>query len=47
MLPIVVDETRDLSIEESLDALIAAATAWQGTKNFEDDVSLLAVEVRG
>jgi sigma-B regulation protein RsbU (phosphoserine phosphatase) len=35
----------DLSLDESLDALIDATIAWQGSDRFNDDLSLLAVEV--
>jgi sigma-B regulation protein RsbU (phosphoserine phosphatase) len=41
----IINEARDRSIDESLDALIDGAVAWQGTKDFADDVSLLAMEV--
>jgi sigma-B regulation protein RsbU (phosphoserine phosphatase) len=40
----VINETREKSLDESLDALIEAAVAWQGAKEFADDVSLLAME---
>ena len=42
-----IDETRDVSIDDSLDALIDAAVAWQGSDSFTDDLSLLALEVTG
>jgi sigma-B regulation protein RsbU (phosphoserine phosphatase) len=41
----VIDRTRDVSIDESIDALVDAAVAWQGSENFSDDLSLLALEV--
>jgi sigma-B regulation protein RsbU (phosphoserine phosphatase) len=41
----VIDETREKSLDESLDAIIDAAVAWQGSKEFADDVSILAMEV--
>lgn len=40
-----IDRCRELSIEDSSDALIDAAVAWQRSDQFADDLSLLAVEV--
>ena len=42
-----IDETRNMSIDDSLAALIDAAAAWQGSDDFTDDLSLLALEVTG
>ena len=43
----VIDRTRDVSLDESIDALVDAAVAWQGSQRFTDDISLLALEVAG
>ena len=42
-----IDQTGAMSLDESLDALLAAAVDWQGADGFSDDVSLLALEVPG
>jgi sigma-B regulation protein RsbU (phosphoserine phosphatase) len=42
-----IDQTGAMSLDESLDALLDAAVAWQGSEGFSDDVSLLALEVPG
>lgn len=44
-ITMVIEDSRSNSIDESPDALIAAATAWQGGEAFTDDVSLLALSV--
>ena len=41
----VFDQTREKSLDESIDALVDAAVAWQGSLRFEDDLSILALEV--
>ena len=41
----VVDESRGLTLSESIDAIVQAAVAWQGDDRFMDDVSLLAAEL--
>jgi len=43
----VIDQTRDVSLDDSIDALVDAAVAWQGSQRFADDISLLALEVAG
>lgn len=40
-----VDSLADQSIEQALDAIIAAAAAWQDRDAFDDDVSILALEI--
>lgn len=40
-----IDRCREISIEDSSDALIDAAVAWQRSDQFADDLSLLAAEV--
>ena len=40
-----VSEARDGSLGDALDAAIATAKAWQGGGHFDDDISLVAVEV--
>jgi len=41
----VIDQTHGVSLDESIDALVDAAVAWQGSQDFSDDLSLLALEV--
>jgi len=41
----VIDATRGVTLDESIDALVDAAVAWQGSEHFTDDLSLLALEV--
>ncbi len=36
----------EMSLEESLDTVVAEITAWRSADRFTDDVSLLAVEMR-
>ena len=43
----VIDATRAMTLDESIDALVDAAVAWQGSEQFTDDLSLLALEVPG
>jgi sigma-B regulation protein RsbU (phosphoserine phosphatase) len=44
-LPIDWGGARPLEIGDALDTVIASAREWQGAENFEDDLSLLALEV--
>jgi len=43
----VIEQAREMSLDESIDALVDAALAWQGSEGFSDDLSLLALEVSG
>jgi len=36
----------DVSLEQSLDAIIEAATHWQGREDFDDDLSIVAIEMQ-
>jgi hypothetical protein len=40
-----VDESRDRPLKESVDAIVSAGATWQGGFSFEDDVSIVALEI--
>jgi phosphoserine phosphatase RsbU/P len=41
----VVTQKRELSLDESLDALIGSITSWHGSDRFSDDLSIVALEI--
>lgn len=42
-----VSETRDLPLDGSLDELITRTEAWCGSSSFKDDLTILALEIKG
>jgi sigma-B regulation protein RsbU (phosphoserine phosphatase) len=46
-LQAVVARKRELTLDESLDALIGDITAWHGSDRFSDDLSIAALEIHG
>jgi serine phosphatase RsbU (regulator of sigma subunit) len=41
----VLEEARGLPLRESIDAAVQAAAAWQKGGSFDDDISMLAVQI--
>jgi serine phosphatase RsbU (regulator of sigma subunit) len=46
-LQAVVARKQELTLDESLDALIGDITAWHGSDRFSDDLSIAALEIHG
>ena len=44
-LETVIDEARELSLAQSIDAIVDAAAKWQGKAEFGDDISIVALEL--
>jgi len=42
----IVAQNQELTLDESLDALIGGITAWHGSDRFSDDLSIAALEIR-